>query len=151
MHTNQQLLTLTEESTLVKWIGRLLKGGFPISLPLILGLAKEIRKNRHLPPPSTLPPPISWRWLDRFRQQHSALSTVYSRTIDASRIDGIAYGLANHYFEQRNNLFLENHYPPDAIYNMDESGFSLGSTGNNKVIVGQVTHKELRKFKKIPG
>ena len=34
---------------------------------------------------------------------------------------------------------------------MDESGFSLGSTENNKVIVSEVTRKELRKFKKILG
>jgi hypothetical protein len=59
--------------------------------------------------------------------------------------------LVNHYFEQLHQLFLEDHYPADAIYNMDESGFSLGSTENNKVIVSEVTRKELRKFKKIPG
>jgi hypothetical protein len=34
---------------------------------------------------------------------------------------------------------------------MDESGFSLGSTGNSKVIVSKATRKELRKYKKIPG
>lgn len=63
----------------------------------------------------------------------------------------ISHELVNYYFEQLNQLFLENHYLPSVIYNMDASGFSLGSTGNNKVIVSEVTHKELRKFKKIPG
>ena len=63
----------------------------------------------------------------------------------------MSYLVVSHYFEQLNSLFVENHYPADAIYNMDESGFSLGSTGNNKVIVSQVTRQELRKFKKIPG
>lgn len=151
-HENQQSLTSTEESTLVKWVSRLSKGGFPISLPLTLELAEEIRLNRYpLPLSSTLPPPISRRWLDRFRQRHPELSTVYSRTIDASRIDGMSYELVNHYCTQLNDLFLKHHYPANAIYNMDESGFSLGSTGNNKVIVSQVTRKELRKFKKIPG
>ena len=59
-HETQQLLTSTEESTLVKWVSRLSKGGFPISLPLTLGLAEEIRLNRQpLPSPSTLLPPIS--------------------------------------------------------------------------------------------
>jgi hypothetical protein len=136
----------------VKWVSRLSKGGFPISLPLTLELAEEIRLNRYpLPLSSTLPPPISRRWLDRFRQRHPELSTVYSRTIIASRIDGMSYELVNHYFKQLNDLFLKHHYPANAIYNMDESGFSLGSTGNNKVIVSQVTRKELRKFKKIPG
>jgi membrane-bound lytic murein transglycosylase MltF len=41
-HENQQLLTSTEESTLVKWVSRLSKAGFPISLPLTLELAEEI-------------------------------------------------------------------------------------------------------------
>jgi hypothetical protein len=136
----------------MKWVSRLLKGGFPISLPLTLELAEEIRLNRYpLPLSSTLPPPISRQWLDMFRQRHPELSTVYSRIIDASRIDGISYELANHYFKQLNDLFLKHHYPANAIYNMDESGFSLGSTGNNKIIVSQVTRNELRKFKKIPG
>ena len=42
-HENQQLLTSTEKSTLVKWVSRLSKNGFPISLPLTLELAEEIR------------------------------------------------------------------------------------------------------------
>jgi hypothetical protein len=33
---------------------------------------------------------------------------------------------------------------------MDESDFSLGSTGNNKVIVSEATREGLRKYKKIP-
>jgi hypothetical protein len=66
-HENQQSLTLTEESTLMKWVSRLSKGGFPISLPLTLELAEEIRLNRYLLPLfSILPLPISRRWLDRF-------------------------------------------------------------------------------------
>ena len=151
-HESQQLLTSNEESSLGKWVSRLSKGGFPISLPLTLELAEEIRLNQYpLPHPSILPPPISRRWLDRFRNRHPELSTVYSRTIDASRINRMSYSVVSHYFEQLNSLFVENHYPADAIYNMDESGFSLGSTGNNKVIVSQVTRQELRKFKKIPG
>jgi hypothetical protein len=78
-YENQQSLTSTEESTLVKWVSRLSKGGFPISLPLTLELAEEIRLNRYfLPLSSTLPPPISRRWLDRFRQRHPELFTVYS-------------------------------------------------------------------------
>src|SRR4051794_10637787 len=63
----------------------------------------------------------------------------------------MSYERVNHYFKQLNDLFLKHHYRANAIYNMDEPGFSLGSTGNNKVIVSQVTRKELRKFKKIPG
>jgi hypothetical protein len=96
MHENQQSLTSTEESTLVKWVSRLSKGGFPMSLPLTLELAEGIRLNRHpLPSPSTILPPISRRWLDRFRQRHPILSTVYSRTIDASQIDGMNLTLVN--------------------------------------------------------
>jgi hypothetical protein len=63
----------------------------------------------------------------------------------------MSYELVNHYFKQLNDLFLKHCYPANAIYNIDESGFSLGSTGKNKVIVSQVTRKELRKFKKILG
>jgi hypothetical protein len=124
-HENQQLLTSTEGSTLVKWVSRLSKGGFPISLPLTLELAEEIRLNRHpLPPPSTVLPPISRRWLDRFQNRHSELSTVYSRTIDGSRMTGMNFTLVNDYFQQLKLAFDKNHYPADAIYNMDESGFS---------------------------
>jgi hypothetical protein len=46
-HENQQLLTSTEESTLVNWVSRLSKNGIPIFLPFTLELAEEIRLNRH--------------------------------------------------------------------------------------------------------
>ena len=35
------------ESTLIMWVSQLSKGGFPISLPLKLELAEEIRLNQY--------------------------------------------------------------------------------------------------------
>jgi hypothetical protein len=61
-YENQQLLTSTEESTLVKWVSWWSKAGFPISLPLMLELAKEIQLNQYpLFPPLIIPLLLSWR------------------------------------------------------------------------------------------
>jgi len=54
----------------------------------------------------------------------------------------------NTYFTALSDLFLENSYPPDAVFNVDESGFALGDTLSSKVLINK---EDIRGFKKIPG
>jgi hypothetical protein len=54
----------------------------------------------------------------------------------------------NAYFDALTNLFLKNSYPSDAIFNVDESGFALGTTLSSKVLIRR---GDTRAFKKISG
>jgi hypothetical protein len=148
-HESQQILSTTEEKALIKAITRLSKSGCPITLPLTRDLAEEIRLSRfRLSSTPTSYSPISKRWIDRFRKRYPELKTIYSRALDASRFEGVNYPVINAFFEALTNLFLENSYPSDAIFNVDETGFALGTTLPSKVLI---RGGDTRAFKKISG
>jgi hypothetical protein len=136
-HESQQILSAAEEKTLLKTIYRLSKSGCPITLPLTRDLAEEIRLSRfRLSSTPTSYPLISKRWIDRFPKRYPELLTIYSRALDASRFEGVTYPVVNAYFDALTDLFLENSYSSDAIFNVDETGFALGTTLPSKVLIG---------------
>ena len=148
-HESQQILSTTEEETLLKAIIRLEKSGCPITLSLTRELAEEIRLSRfRLSSTPTSYPPISVRWIDRFRKRYPELKTVYSRSLDASRFEGVTYPIVNAYFDALTDLFLKNSYPSNAIFNVDETGFALGTTLPSKVLI---RGGDTKAFKKISG
>ena len=148
-HESQKILSTAEEETLLKSITRLSESGCPITLSLTRDLAEEIRLSRfRLSSTPTSYPPISKRWIDRFRERYPELKTVYSRALDASRFEGVNYPVVNAYFDALTDLFLENSYPSDAIFNVDETGFALGTTLPSKVLIKR---GDTIAFKKISG
>jgi len=148
-HESQKILSTAEEETLLKTITRLSKSGCPITLSLTRDLAEEIRLSRfRLSSTPTSYPPLSKRWIDKFRKRHPELKTVYSRALDASRFEGVNYPVVNAYFDALTDLFLENLYPSDAIFNVDETGFALGTTLPSKVLIKR---GDTTVFKKISG
>jgi hypothetical protein len=148
-HESQKILSTAEEETLLKAITRLSKSGYPITLPLTRDLAEEIRLSRfRLSSTPTSYPPISKRWIDKLRKRYPELKTVYSRALDASRFEGVTYPIVNAYFDALTDLFLENSYPSDAIFNVDETGFALGTTLPSKVLIRR---GDTIAFKKISG
>jgi hypothetical protein len=127
-YTKQQLLSPIEEETLENWIYRAAKLGTPISLRLLIILAEEIQKNRNSILAKSTYTPISRKWTERFRVRHPMIKTCFMRPIDASRLEGTDYSTLKPYFDRLGELFYENRYPPSAIFNIDETGFSIGST-----------------------
>jgi hypothetical protein len=125
---NQQILTPIEEETLENWIYRAAKLGTPISLRLLIILAEEIQKNRNSISAESTLTPISRRWTERFRTRHPRIKTCFTRPIDASRLEGTDYSTLKTYFNRLGELLRENKYPSSAIFNVDETGFSIGST-----------------------
>jgi hypothetical protein len=146
-HESQKILSTTEEETLLKSITRLSKSGCPITLSLTRDLAEEIRLSYfYLSSTPTSYPPISKRWIDRFRKRNPELKTVYSRALDASRFEGVNYLVVNAYFDALTDLFLKNSYPSNAIFNVDETSFALGTTLPSKVLIKR---GDTTAFKKI--
>jgi hypothetical protein len=54
-----------------------------------------------------------------------------------SRFERVNYQVINAYFDALTDLFLEDPYPSDAIFNVDETGFALGTTLPSKFIQGE--------------
>lgn len=88
-HEKMQNLSPAEEDTLVQWITRLTRTGYPISPALTLEMAEEIRQSRVAL--STTPlgyvTHISRRWLSRFYSQHPEIEGVYAQQIDNAEVE----------------------------------------------------------------
>jgi hypothetical protein len=63
-----------------------------------------------------------------------------------SRFEGVNYLVVNAYFDTLTNLFLENPYPSNTIFNVNETGFALGTTLPSKVLIRR---GDTTAFKKI--
>lgn len=138
----RQLLSPSEEVSLVNWITRLSSTGFPIPPALAIELAEDIRHQRTILPlySNQLPTtptsrPISRNWLRRFYQRHSNIKSRFTRQIEASRFNSVNFDSVKSYFDVVTDLYINNHYDQHAIYNMDESGFAIGASQSSRVLV----------------
>jgi len=147
-HVSQQILTSIKESTLKSWIYRTAKLGAPITLQLVKILASEIQSKRSSKNDESELSPISDRWADRFRTRHPRIKTCFSLTIDSTRSTALDFPTIKSYFDNLGEVLREHKYPPSAIYNVDETGFSIRSSRNSVVLLNQLNQ---RREKKQPG
>jgi len=136
-HESAQILSSTEEKTLVRWISRLCRTGFPASPKLVVEMAEEIRRARFQLTqwPSSSLRPIGEHWIDRFRIRHPEIQGIWTRQIESVRHNAINTGTVKKWFDAVTELQIQHHYPPDCIYNMDESGFAVGTSQSSRVLV----------------
>ena len=133
----QQTLTNTEETTLVRWITRLTRTGFPAAPKLTLEMAEEIRRGRaQLSGQSAIiGRPIGYSWLDRFKSRHPVIAGVWTRQLESGRFNGASHEIVRQYFDAVTELILQHQYPADCIYSMDESGFAVGESQSSRALV----------------
>jgi hypothetical protein len=135
-HEYRQILSSTEEKTLVRWLTRLTSAGFPASPALAIEMAEEIRRLRfRLTSTPTSLRLIGKHWLDRFRIRHPEIQGVWTRQIDGVRHNTVILEAVKTYFEATTELCLQHQYPPERRYNMDESGFAVGVSQSSRALV----------------
>lgn len=147
-HVSQQILTPIEESTLENWIYRAAKLGAPITLQLVKILASEIQSKRSSKINENVLSSISDRQSDRFRTRYLRIETCFSRTIDIARSTVLDFSTIKSYFDNLGEVLREHKYPPSAVYNVDETGFLIGSSRKSAVRLNQLN---TRREKKQPG
>jgi hypothetical protein len=136
-HESAQILSNAEEQTLVRWISRLCRTGFPASPKLVVEMAEEVRRSRcqlSQSPPSALRP-IGEHWIDRFRTRHPEIKGTWTRQIESARHAAVNTDTVKTWFDAVTELRIQHHYPPECIYNMDESGFAVGTSQSSRVLV----------------
>jgi hypothetical protein len=136
-HETAQILSNPEEQTLVRWILRLCRTGFPASPALVVEMAEEIRRSRiqlSQSPPSTLRP-IGEHWIDRFRIRYPNIQGVWTRQIESTRYAAVNTATITTWFNAVTELQIKHYYLPECIYNMDESGFAIGTSQSSRVLV----------------
>ena len=140
-HRNQQALTQNEEATLVHRIKRLTRSGFPISPQLARQMAGSIRSQRLQlkAGPLVYHAPISSSWVHRFKGRNPEIGGVWSRQIDAKRHSACNLASLTRWFDALEDTLIKGYEPRD-IYNMDESGFNMGESQVNRVLINVRDH-----------
>jgi hypothetical protein len=135
-HESEQMLSSAEERTLVKWITHLTRTGYPISPALALEMAETICCQRYqLSKQAPHQRPIGKRWLDRFRIRHPEIQGVWTRQIESARYTALNNTTVQGWFDAVTDLYIQYRYPPERIYNMDESGFAVGASQSSRALV----------------
>jgi hypothetical protein len=111
-------------------------------------LASEIQSEQSSNHDENELSPISDRWVDRFRTRHPRIKTCFSHTIDIARSTALDFSTIKSYFDNLGELLRKHKYPSSAIYNVDETGFSIGSSRKSVVLLDQLNQ---RREKKQPG
>jgi hypothetical protein len=149
-HESEQVLSPTEEKTLARWITRLTRTGFPASPALAVEMAEEIRRERvqlARAATSTLRP-IGENWLNRFKSRMPDIAGIWTRQIDAARYKATNHEGVKRWFDAVTELWVEHQYTPSHVYNMDESGFTVGASQSSRALVNI---REASNWKQIGG
>jgi hypothetical protein len=150
----KQLLSKAEETMLAKRCTELTKNGFPPRKRTIEEMAMEILRRRvqkmndeagmevvHYPP-------IGKDWVRRFLNRHPDLQVKRARRIDAARVKEVSPEKVTEWFDTVKQMIHEYKIKPKNMYNMDETGFSIGSTQAGHVIVDSTVKSQ---FQAQPG
>jgi hypothetical protein len=139
-HEDQRLLTQAEERALVKWLTHLTASGYPARHSFLRKMAvglqnMRIAKINDASQELVSYPPIGKNWSTRFLNRYPQLKTMIARAIETSRIKEVTRPLIVEWFDVFIKLIHENEILPENIYNMDETGFPLGTIQKAQVIV----------------
>ena len=135
----QQLLSAEEERTIIKWIQQVSQSGYPVSYNLLRQIVFEVRSCRVA---SSTPKhnfveekPIGRDWIPRFIQRHLDIKSAVGRRIETNRMAAITKETLNAWFDAVEQTVVKFNIDQRNIYNMDETGFAIGTMQSTRVIV----------------
>lgn len=143
----QQLLTPAQETTLLKWIKQLTITGYAPTYQLLREIAQEIRVNRvrvydpysavQQAMPVTLVPrlPIGQEWVLRFIKRHDQLRSQFGRRVESARLSCATEPVITAWFDAFKDTVKRFNIQEKDIYNMDETGFCIGTMESTRIIV----------------
>ena len=80
--------------------------------------------------------PLGKNWVPNFIRRHPELKMVVGKTIDKARIKGTTVTTLQNWFDAFKKVVInDDDMHPENVYNMDESGFSIGTINASRVIV----------------
>ncbi|OKO98095.1 hypothetical protein PENSUB_9531 [Penicillium subrubescens] len=137
----QQYLTPQEEKSLLEYVLRLSKNGYPLPVKFLRALAWEIarRRSSHMQIPvaneATRPPGKNWP--QAFYHRHPQLTSRTLKAIDWKRHDHNIYDKVQEWFRVIKTELDNPAILAENVYNMDETGVLLSVLGALKVLVGR--------------
>ena len=140
-HQSQQLLAPVQEKWLVEWILDLEQQGYAPSHTEAREMACQI---------STFnggPTKVGKNWISRFLHRNPSIRSKIGRKIDALRVRNTNPESLRVWYDMVGKLFQRYRFDVQDIYNMDETGWCLG-TQNNQMVLG--SNRTKRVYKKSP-
>ena len=136
-HISQQALTKGEELALVELIQRSDRQGFPIRPAMLKATAEYlIQKRCSDPRRRTLSHQLlSPSWTTRFVKRHAYLQTIVGKPLQRNRAEACTRENLMKWFQVFRNTMDTYKPEPHNIYNVDETGFQIGTTSRSYVIV----------------
>jgi len=139
-HEDKQILAAEEETELVRWIGRLTASGYPPKPHTLRKMADTIRTRRAtgINEPSAIYvsyDTLGQQWHKRFLNRHEELESIIPESIEAVCIKETSAAVIQKWFDNVNYLIQTHDIQPQDTYNMDETGFSIGSIKATRVII----------------
>ena len=141
---SQQLLSKAQEKALVGWITDLTATGHPARHDFIKDMAEEIRKQSKINDNARTPLPVGETWVRQFIKRHPYLKTTLSCSIEAARIKDVTSDIVIEWFKKLEDFMEEHQITMENIYNMDETGFSVGNIDGAYVVVNKTLQTKLK-------
>jgi DDE superfamily endonuclease/Tc5 transposase DNA-binding domain len=139
----QQLLSIAEETALYLYNTRLSRQGYHPEPAVIKEMAEELRRARvekinvdgiQL----VVYEPIGEEWVERFIGRHPLLKRARVQKIERLRVKEIYRDDVIEWFNDLDTLIWECNIKRENIYNMDETGSSIGMLQRKYVIVNKM-------------
>jgi hypothetical protein len=80
---------------------------------------------------------IGQRWVNRFMKRYPELQTIIPRLIETKRIKDTSPEELQQWFDSIEEAIAEYAILPENIYNIDESGFSIGTIEATRAIINR--------------
>ena len=118
------VLTPEEEKELVDYLVKMCDMGFGLSPSALKMKVYEITKSRWTPFRDGIP---GGGWMRWFRHRHPELTVRVAQGLESARARALCPENVQTLYENLERLFTLHNYPPERIWNCDESGAQAGN------------------------
>jgi hypothetical protein len=151
-HEEEQLLSINEEDALVEWCEELTRAGYPLPHAILREMAHEIQMGRVEAINTRTEelvsyPPVGIHWAQRFLERHPNLKSVYCQQIELKRWIEPTKAVLGKWFRAFREAIRG--IPLKNIFNMDETGFLIGTLARARVIIDTKSNTPL--YRTNPG
>jgi hypothetical protein len=124
------VLKQEEETTLTTYITKMQEYGHPLSMQQLRLKVATITHERITPFRKGIPGDSWIRW---FKIRHPELTLKTSQGLEFARARGLCPENVASFYKNLEHLYRTHNYPPDNIWNCDESGAQAGRNGGGLV------------------
>jgi hypothetical protein len=125
------VLTPEEEAQLGDWLVRMAEAGHDLSPTALKMKVSEITMTRPTPFRNGIP---GGGWMRGWRRRHPKLSLRTAGALETARARGLCEENIMSFYNNLETLYTLHKYPPQRLWNVDETGCQTGRNGGGVVI-----------------